>query len=89
MSVTRPPRYTRPEPMPEDLFNITVAFTDDEPDIHISEVKESELVAIYQHIGENEARVRLQPSPGHHYFTAARRIKHVTASLVTEKENNA
>lgn len=89
MTVTRPPRYPRPEPKPESTFDMTVAFTDGEPDITVTEVTESELVSIYQHLGVAEARVRLQTSPGHHYFTAASRIKHITATLIEEKSSNA
>lgn len=89
MTVTRPPRYPRPEPEPENMFNMTVSFTDGEPDITVTEVTESELVSIYQHLGVPEARLRLQTSPGHHYFTAANRIKHITATLIEETSSNA
>lgn len=88
MSVTRPvSRYPRPDPKPEPLFNITVAFNDGEPSMSIAEVTESELASMYQHLGVAEARMRLQPRPGYHYFTAASRIRHITATLIEEASN--
>ena len=87
MSVTRPPRPNRPEPEPEQMFNVTVSFIDDEPDITVTEVKESDVAGMYQYLGTSEARVRLQPKPGYHYMTAASRIKHITATLINETSN--
>lgn len=72
---------------PEAIFNITVSFKDGEPDLSISEVLESEVVGMYQTLGVPESRMRLQPRPGFHYFTAADRIKHITAELITETSN--
>jgi hypothetical protein len=85
MRPTRPDRYTQPEP--EDLFNVTVSFKDDEPDIIVTEVEESDLVGMYQHLGDDGARMRLQPRPGFHYMTAVSRIKHITAELINETSN--
>jgi hypothetical protein len=69
------------------MFNATVSFTDDEPDMFVPEVTETELGSLFKHLGVNEARVRIQPSPGFHYFTAASRIKHITATLIEETSN--
>lgn len=85
MRPTRPDRYTQPEP--EDMFNVTVAFRDDEPPITIAEVKESEVLGMYEFLGQDEARIQLQPRPGLFYFTAADRIKHITATKINEKSN--
>jgi hypothetical protein len=82
---TRPDRYTQPEP--EDLFNVTVVFNDDEPPVRVTEVKESEVVSMYEVLGQPDARARFQTSPGNHYFTAANRIKHITATLINETSN--
>ena len=87
MSVSRPPRYPRPEPEPEAVFNVTVGFRDDEPDITIKEVLDSEVAGMYKHLGIAEARIQLQPSPGYYYFTAADRIKHITATRIEETSN--
>jgi len=88
MSATRPPyRPTRPEPEPEDLFNVTVVFNDDEPPIDLSEVTQSEVLGMYNVLGAEGARMRFTPTPGFHYFTAASRIKHMTATLITETSN--
>lgn len=81
-------RYAHPsEPAPEDMYNVTVSFTDEEPDILVTEVTESELVGMYCYLGEPAARVRLQPAPGHHYMTAASRIKHIKAELIPKESN--
>ena len=85
MSVGRPySRPSRPEPEPEDMFNVTVAFNDGEPDITVTEVTESEVAGMYQSLGESSARIRLQPRPGFHYMTAVSRIKHITATRIEE-----
>ena len=86
MSVSRPARYQRPEPETERLFNVTVSFRDEAPDIHIAEVLESQVQAMYQHLGAEEARMKMQPEPGSFYFTAADRIQHIKATLI-EKSN--
>jgi len=64
------------------MFNVTVVFNDDEPDVLVAEVSESELVSMYQVLGNDGGRMSLQPTPGFHYFTAANRIKHITATLI-------
>jgi len=87
MSTSRPAGYPRPEPEPESLFNVTVAFNDGEPSMSLADVTESEVVNMYQHLGVAEARMRLQPRPGFHYFTAASRIQHITATLIEEASN--
>jgi len=79
--------YRRPgsEPKPERLFNVTVAFRDDEPDLTITKVLESELLGMYRVLGAEDARMQLQTSPGNYYFTAENRVKHMTASFIEEK----
>jgi hypothetical protein len=42
---------------------------------------------MYEVLGQPDARARFQTSPGNHYFTAANRIKHITATLINETSN--
>jgi len=87
MTVTRPYTRPRPEPEPEERFDITITFTDDDEPLTVTDVSESEVATVYRCIGDPEGFVRLQPRPGFHYMTASRRMKHITATRITESSN--
>lgn len=81
--------HTRPvrEKRAEDRYDFTVVFTDDAEPITITDVEQSGVDSVYRSIGDPEGYVRLQTQPGFFYMTSTRRIKYITAALITESSN--